>query len=99
MTARSVYAEAIPFLLSMKATGRLLCCDPWGPVMQELIRTGRLRLVPFGKRKRIPLEDVQRVAREGCIPGGRPSRPRPRVAPAEGVGQRIRDLRIEGVDP
>ena len=99
MTARAIYTEAIPFLLSRKAAGRLLGCDPWGPTMDELIRTERLRLIPFGNKKRISLEDVQRVAREGHVPGGRPSRPRAKVAPAVGVGERIRALRIEGVDP
>lgn len=95
MTARAVYTQAIPLLLSRRAAGRLLGTDPSGPIMDGLIAQKRLRLVRFGDSLRIPLEDVQAVAREGYAPG---ARSRPRVASrgptAPGIGARIRALKI-----
>jgi hypothetical protein len=97
VTARALYTEAIPYLLSRRAAGRLLGTDPSGRLMDELIATRRLRLVRFGSALRIPLEDVQAVAREGFVPGGRPSRKRAdsRGATAPGVGARIRALEVK----
>lgn len=74
MTTRA-YLEVLPLLLSQRAAAHLLGIDRSGPVFKELVRTGRLTLVPAGRRLRIPLEAVQCVAREGF---GSPGVPTPR---------------------
>ncbi len=56
MTARLV--------LSKREAADLLGVDR-GRTMGELIRSGQLRPIPWGKGQRIPLEEVQRLAREG----------------------------------
>jgi hypothetical protein len=98
VTARAVYEAMVPLLLSRRAAFRLLGVDRCGEAAEELVRSGRLRLVPAGRQHRVPLEDVQRVAREGFTVDGKPgravSRPR-RGVPAPGVGSRIRALEIE----
>jgi hypothetical protein len=62
--------------LSKRAAARLLGIDHSGEAMAYLVREKRLRMVPFGRRYRIPLEDVQRVAREGFELAGRRQRVR-----------------------
>ncbi len=77
MTARTLYREAMPFLLSQRAGFRLLGIDRSGALAKELIRSERLALVPVGRSLRLRLEDIQRVAREGITAGGQPARLRP----------------------
>jgi hypothetical protein len=76
VTARALYLEAMPLLLSQRAAFRLLGIDRCGAAAKDLLRSGRLRLVPAGRALRIPLEDCQRVAREGFTVHGKPSRVR-----------------------
>lgn len=78
-----------------REAARLLRIDR-GSTLQDLIRAGRLTPVPWGQRQRIPLEQIQLLARTGFTVGGKPSRvvSRRRV-PAPGVGGRIRDLEVE----
>lgn len=85
MTARALYVEAVPLLLSERAAFRLLGIDRSGEAARQLKRSGRLRLVPAGNRRRIPLEDVQRVAREGFTLNEKPVRTRPSRRRAWGV--------------
>ncbi len=85
MTARLV--------LSKREAADLLGVDR-GRTMGELIRSGQLRPIPWGKGQRIPLEEVQRLAREGFkTPGAklRPSRPR-RAGKADPAALRKLDL-------
>lgn len=77
MTARAVYRDALPLLLSRRAAARLLGIDRCGAVMGSLVKSGRLALIPWPGGHRVSLEDVQRVAREGVTAGGRPARLRP----------------------
>lgn len=81
--------------LSYREAARLLRIDR-GSTLAELIRAGFLRPVPWGsRRQRIPLEQVQQLARTGFTAGGKPARAvsRRRV-PAAGVGGRIRDIEV-----
>jgi excisionase family DNA binding protein len=83
--------------LSFREAARLLKIDR-GSTLLELIRLGRLRPVPWGARQRIPLEEVQRLARTGFTVDGKPSRAvsRPRRATsAPGAVTRIRDLEVD----
>jgi hypothetical protein len=61
--------------LSKREAARLLGIDR-GATLDHLIRTGRVHLVPWGRGHRIPLEDVQRVAREGFTFHDKPVRTR-----------------------
>ncbi len=95
MKARALASVALA--LSYREAARLLRIDR-GDTLHDLISTGLLRPVPWGKGKRIPLEQVQELARTGFTVKGRPSRAasRPRRAiPAPGVGTRIRALEVE----
>lgn len=85
--------EASALALTYREAARLLRIDR-GSTLSELIRAGRLRPVPWGKRNRIPLEQVQELARTGFTVAGKPSRAisRPRRA---ALGGRIRDLEVE----
>jgi hypothetical protein len=97
MTARSLYESALPLLLSKRAAFRLLGIDRCGDAAKALEASGRLRLVPAGRAFRIPLEDVQRVAREGFTLEGRAVEMRAsrrRSVPAPGVGNRIRAIEV-----
>jgi hypothetical protein len=85
VTARTLYADALPLLLSERAAFRLLGIDRCGEAARQLKRSGRLRLVPAGNRMRIPLEDVQRVAREGFTLNEKPVRTRPSRQRGPGV--------------
>lgn len=85
-----------PLALTYREAARLLRIDR-GSTLAELIRAGRLRPVPWGKRNRIPLEQVQELARTGFTVAGKPSRAvsRPRRARPLGVGERIRSIEVE----
>ncbi len=79
-------------VLSLREAAKLLHIDR-GSTLLDLIRAGRLRPVPWGRRQRIPLEEVQRLAREGfSTADGEVSRvvSRPRRVAAAPAG-RIRD--------
>lgn len=69
----------IPLLLSKRRAAALLGISR-NATLDELIAGGHLRLVKVGARYRIPLEDVQRFAREGTEPAKAPSR-KPAAAP------------------
>lgn len=80
-------------VLSKREAAHLLGVDR-GRTLGELLRSGQLRAVPWGKGERIPLEEVQRLAREGFKAGGakpRPSHPR-RKAKANPAELRKLDL-------
>jgi excisionase family DNA binding protein len=82
---------------TFREAARLLRIDR-GSTLHDLIRAGRLKPVPWGKSQRIPLEQIQELARTGFTVNGKPSRARsnPRhAAPAAGVGNRIRAIEVE----
>lgn len=89
--------DSTALALSLREAARLLGIDR-GSTLHDLIRAGRLRPVPWGNRHRIPLEQIQELARTGFTVDGKPgravSRPR-RAIPAPGVGARIRALEVE----
>lgn len=82
--------------LSYREAAQLLRIDR-GRTLHALIASGQLRRVPWGTGWRIPLDEVQRLAREGYTVAGRPGRAvsRPRRAAAGGAGARIRAIEIE----
>lgn len=53
-----------PLVLSYRQAAKLLRVDR-GSTLPWLIKSGRLRVVPWGKSTRIPLAEVQRLAAEG----------------------------------
>jgi excisionase family DNA binding protein len=79
--------------VSFREAAHLLGIDR-GSTLLDLIHAGRLRPVAWGKRQRIPLEQVQELARTGFTARGRPGRAlsRSRTSPAPG---RIRDLEVD----
>lgn len=79
--------------LSYREAARLLRVDR-ATTLHDLIDHGFLTPIPWGKRQRIPLEQIQQLARTGFSVAGEPSvaRSRPRRASPTG---RIRDLEIE----
>jgi excisionase family DNA binding protein len=82
--------------LTFREAAKLLRVDR-GTTLHTLIRADRLRPVPWGKGQRIPLEQVQQLARTGFTIGGKPSRAvsRPRRAgPTGGMGARIRAIEV-----
>jgi excisionase family DNA binding protein len=87
--------ERVALALTFREAARLLRIDR-NSTLHELIRRGLLRPVPWGKGQRIPLEEVQRLAREGFTVNGKPSRAvsRRRTVPAPGVGNRIRAIEV-----
>jgi hypothetical protein len=94
----SAHGPAVPALaLTFREAARLLRIDR-NATLHELIRRDLLRPVPWGKGQRIPLEQVQEIARTGFTVNGKPSRARSnprRAAPAPGVGNRIRAIEVE----
>ena len=94
MNARKVVVAALA--LSFREAAQLLRIDR-STTLQTLIEAGLLRPVPWGRGKRIPLEQVQQLARTGYQVNGKSgravSRPR-RAAPAPGAGARIRALEL-----
>ena len=73
-------------LFSQRGAARILGVSP--DRIAEFRRTGVLRTVAWPCRAgfRIPLAELQRLAREGVSPGGRPMRPsRKRVRSADPV--------------
>jgi excisionase family DNA binding protein len=73
-------------VLSKREAAHLLGIDR-GRTLGELLRSGQLRAVPWGRGERIPLEEVQRLAREGWAAAGEKPRPshrrrKPRADPA-----------------
>lgn len=56
-------------VLSRREAARLLGIDR-GETLGELLSTGQLRTVPWGRGLRIPLEEVQRLARDGWRKAG-----------------------------
>ncbi|WP_242344008.1 helix-turn-helix domain-containing protein [Anaeromyxobacter terrae] len=93
MNARKVAVAGLA--LTFREAAALLRIDR-SSTLHELIRAGRLRPVPWGKGQRIPLEQIQELARTGFTVSGKPSRARstPRRAPAAGVGARIRAIEV-----
>jgi hypothetical protein len=86
-----------PLVLSNREAAKLLRIDR-GETLHDLIRRGLLRPIPWGNGHRIPLEQVQDLARTGYTVNGKPGRAvsRKRSAlPAPGVGARIRALEVE----
>ena len=90
-------APGFALALTFREAARLLRIDR-SSTLHHLIDAGLLRPVPWGDRRRIPLEQVQELARSGFTVCGKPSRARShprRALPAPGVGDRIRDLEVE----
>lgn len=54
----------MPLLLSKRQAAKLLGVGR-GSTLERLIRAGDIRMVKAGARMRIPLEEVERFAREG----------------------------------
>jgi len=63
--------------------------------LAQLAKAGRVRVIPWGKRLKIPITEVERLAREG-VPESR-RRPRVRRAPAACAFDpaALRALRVE----
>lgn len=70
-----------PLLLSQRAAARLLGVSV-GRTLAPLVRAGLVRTVTVGNRTRIPLAEVERVAREGTGPRAAP-RPAPVAQPVQ----------------
>ena len=66
-----------PLALSFRSAGTLLGIDR--ATVASLVKSGVLRAVPWGRAIRIPLVEVERLAREGWsqTPTGRPRPSRP----------------------
>jgi excisionase family DNA binding protein len=83
-------------VLTYREAAKLLRVDR-GATLHALIDAGHLRPVPWGEGRRIPLEQVQQLARTGFTVNGKParavSRPR-RAGPTGGVGSRIRAIEV-----
>jgi len=80
-----------------RETARLLRIDR-GATLDDLIARKLLTPIPWGKGGwRIPLEQIQHLARTGFTVNGKPSRAvsTRRAAPAPGVGNRIRAIEVE----
>jgi hypothetical protein len=60
----------------------------------ELRRSGVLRTVRWFTTWRIPLAEIQRIARTGTTPAGKPSRRRVR-APAGNVAEQVLAIKLE----
>lgn len=60
-------------VVSYREAARLLHVDRVR-TLHALIAAGSLRPVPWGGRMRIPLEQIQQLARTGYTVGGRPGR-------------------------
>jgi excisionase family DNA binding protein len=67
-----------PLVLSRRQAAKLLRIDR-GATLDALIRAGKLREIPWGAGRRIPLAEVEKLAREGFTVTGRA--PRTRRAP------------------
>lgn len=84
-----------PLVVSKREAARLLGIDR-GRTLGALLRAGQLRTVPWGRGSRIPLEEVQRLAREGfSAPEGvtpRPSHARRRPGQCDPAALRRLDL-------
>lgn len=89
-------APAPALACTKRETARLLRIDR-GATLDELIARKLLTPIPWGRGWRIPLEQIQQLARTGFTINGKPSRAvsRRRGAPAPGVAQRIRDLEVD----
>lgn len=103
MTARAIYREMVPLLVSAREAAQLLGVGRGkGRGLRALVEDGHLHPLPWlGGRVRYSLAEIQHLAREGIVEGGRPSRPRTatarRGAPAPGVGDRIRAIDLEAL--
>lgn len=89
--------ERVALSLTFREAARLLRIDR-SATLHELIRRELLRPVPWGAGQRIPLEQIQELARTGFTVNGKPSRARStprRGTPAPGVGARIRQLEVD----
>lgn len=85
--------------LTYREAARLLRIDR-GSTLHALIAAGSLRPVPWGEGQRIPLEQVQQLARTGFTVNGKPSRassrPRSMSRFAKGdVGAAIRSIEVD----
>jgi excisionase family DNA binding protein len=94
MNARRAPVTAL--VLTFREAAQLLRIDR-STTLLELIDAGLLRPIPWGQARRIPLAQVQELARTGFTVKGKPSRAvsRRRSTPAPGVGNRIRAIEVE----
>jgi hypothetical protein len=72
----SALLSDVGLAVSRRKAARLLRIDR-GATLDQLVRRGLLREIPWGSGRRIPLEDVERLAREGFAAEG--TRPRRRT--------------------
>jgi len=86
-----------PLLLSERAAAATLGVSR--DALSQLRRAGRIRVVPWLGRWKIPLREVERLAAEGVTPTGRrPRAKRPATVQQTGpeVAAAIRAIKIEG---
>ena len=83
---------ALALTLSQRQTARALRTRP--ATVADLVRRGLLAEVPWGTRRRIPLAEVERLAREGWTEQGAPRRRSRRMAPGRCDPAAIRALKI-----
>ncbi len=90
-------ATSTPLAVSRRQASRLLGCRP--STVAELVRRGLLREVPWGDARRIPLEEIEQLARTGWRLDG----PAPRRRTSRRAGQcdpdALRRLDVETLGP
>jgi hypothetical protein len=85
-----------PLVLSYRAADRALRARKG--TTAALVAAGRVRFVPWGRSRRVPAADLERVASEGILPDFKKPRGQRRKPTASGIGDRIRAMTIPGVD-
>lgn len=81
--------------LSRRRTARILGIRP--ETVATLVHLGKLTEVPWGNRRRIPLVDVERLAREGWTLEEKAPRKRTVSRPAADVATAIRAIDLESL--
>jgi len=81
----------VKLALSFREAAKALGIDR-NRLLRSLIREGKLRTIPWGKRTRIPLAEVERLAREGFSLGSRAKPRAQRGRPARQDPEALRKL-------
>ena len=79
-------------LLTFRAADRALCVRHG--TAADLVARGLLRAVPWFGSQRIPREELERLARQGVTPTGRPPRGRQARRHVSGTSEAIRNLDV-----
>lgn len=84
-----------PLLLSLARAASLLGVSR-NRTLHDLIDSGALRVVVVAGRVRVPLEEVERVAREGTEPAPKPRRHRraPGPRPCLSLEEELRSVKV-----